>query len=117
VQPRRFALAELQALGAHETSAVLDCTSGWALETGWRGAPLSAILDACGVSPGPREVIVRSVTGWSTTLPIEEARSCLLAWEVAGQPLPVANGAPLRLVAPDRRGLDWVKWIAEIRVT
>jgi DMSO/TMAO reductase YedYZ molybdopterin-dependent catalytic subunit len=30
--------------------------------------------------------------------------------------LPAGNGAPLRLVAPDRRGLDWVKWVDRIEV-
>ena len=30
--------------------------------------------------------------------------------------LPHANGAPCRLVAPDRRGLEWVKWVTEVEV-
>ena len=43
-----------------------------------------------------------------------EAADCLLAWGCAGADLPAGNGAPLRLVAPGHRGLDWVKWVAEI---
>lgn len=39
----------------------------------------------------------------------------MLAWEVAGAPLPLLNGAPCRLVVPDRRGQDWVKWVTDIR--
>jgi DMSO/TMAO reductase YedYZ molybdopterin-dependent catalytic subunit len=49
-------------------------------------------------------------------IPVGELNGPLLAWEVAGQPLPVANGAPLRLVVPNRRGLDWVKWVESIEV-
>lgn len=113
---RSFSLDELEALGGTDLTAVLDCTSGWAIETGWHGVPLAAVLQAIGRSAPGRSVVVRSVTGWSANLPIDEARRCLLAWEVAGEPLPVANGAPLRLVAPDRRGLDWVKWVSEIEV-
>ena len=45
----------------------------------------------------------------------EELAGCLLAWGCAGAELPAANGAPLRLVAPDRRGLDWVKWVGEVQ--
>ena len=74
------------------------------------------MLDAAGVSPVARRVEVRSVTGWGTSLDAADARRCLLAWSVAGQPLPAGNGAPLRLVAPDHRGLDWVKWVEAIRV-
>jgi DMSO/TMAO reductase YedYZ molybdopterin-dependent catalytic subunit len=62
-------------------------------------------------------VTVRSATGWAAVLPLEEARRCLLAIGVAGEDLPLGNGAPLRLVVPDRRGLDWVKWVDRIEVT
>jgi hypothetical protein len=111
-----FSLTELQALGATDLTAILDCTSGWAVETGWRGVPLGAVLEAAGRGAAARSIVVRSVTGWATSLPIQEAGRCLLAWGVAGGPLPLENGAPLRLVVPDRRGLDWVKWVAEIEV-
>ena len=66
--------------------------------------------------PRGRGVVVRSVTGWLTNLPMDEARECLLATGVAGQDLPPANGAPCRLVVPSRRGVDWVKWIEEIEI-
>jgi DMSO/TMAO reductase YedYZ molybdopterin-dependent catalytic subunit len=38
---------------------------------------------------------------------LEEARGTLLATGVAGTDLPAGNGAPCRLVVPNRRGLDW----------
>jgi DMSO/TMAO reductase YedYZ molybdopterin-dependent catalytic subunit len=114
-RPMSHDLASLRILGDVESTAVLDCTSGWAIETAWRGVPLGAVLDAAGLSPGARRIEVRSVTGWGTSLEIADARRALLAWSVAGQPLPAANGAPLRLVVPDRRGLDWVKWIDTVR--
>jgi DMSO/TMAO reductase YedYZ molybdopterin-dependent catalytic subunit len=115
-RPASLTLGELRDLGQENTTAVLDCTSGWALETAWTGVPLAALLEASGIGPDAREVTVRSATGWSAVLPIGEARAALLAWGVASQPLPTGNGAPLRLVAPDRRGLDWVKWVTEVRV-
>ena len=111
-----LSLADLAALGAVELETVLDCTSGWALETRWRGAPLTAVLDAAGVGAGARSIIIRSVTGWATSLQIGEADRAILATSVAGTPLPAENGAPCRLVVPDHRGLDWVKWIAEVEV-
>jgi hypothetical protein len=119
----RLSLAELTALGQVDRTAVLDCTSGWALETTWRGVPLRAVLDASGLAPGrgaavaaDHRVIVRSATGWSTTLAPGELDGALLAFGVGGVPLPVANGAPCRLVLPDHRGLDWVKWVAAVEV-
>ena len=114
--PGAWTLTDLRGLGEVDLTAILDCTSGWALETGWRGIPLAAVLAAARPSATAREVAIRSVTGWSTTLPIAEARQCILATGVAGQPLPAGNGAPIRLVVPDRRGLDWVKWVDRIEV-
>ena len=110
---RSFALGDLQAIGATGRTAVLDCTSGWALETEWQGVPLADVLAASSLAQDA-DVIVRSTTGWATVIPGDEIADCLLAWGCAGSVLPAANGAPLRLVAPNRRGVDWVKWVAEI---
>jgi len=114
----RFSLAELTSLGAVDRAAVLDCTSGWALETTWRGIPLTKVLAAAGAQTPAADgrVIVRASTGWSTTLDPEDLDAALLAFGVGGGPLPVANGAPCRLVLPDHRGLDWVKWVVEVEV-
>jgi hypothetical protein len=108
-------LAELKSLGRVDRTAILDCTSGWALETTWHGLPVAALLDSLDATVA-REVTVRSATGWSAVIPIDEARDCLLAWGVAGVELPHGNGAPLRLVVPERRGLDWVKWVVTIEL-
>ena len=116
-RPGSWSLAALAALEETDLTAILDCTSGWAIETGWRGVQLGRLLDAAGPSPAARRVTIRSVTGWSAVFPLAEARDCLLATAVASQPLPAGNGAPLRLVAPDRRGLDWVKWVDRIHVS
>lgn len=115
-RPRSYSLQELQLLGQNNVSAVLDCTSGWAVETSWRGVPLGSIIDAAKPDAAATTVFVRSVTGWGAALGLQEARETLLATEVAGVPLPLENGAPYRLVVPGRRGLDWVKWVREVEV-
>lgn len=109
-------LDALATLGSVDRDAALDCTSGWVMRTRWHGTPLPAVLAAAGADPAAASVTVRSATGWSTRLPPDEVADALLATHVAGEPLPTANGAPLRLVAPHRRGLDWVKWVTEIEV-
>ena len=108
--------AGLASLGEAEVEATLDCTSGWAMRTRWRGVSLRDVLDAAGADPDATFVNVRSVTGWMVPLEPDEIATAILATHVIGEPLPAANGAPLRLVVPGRRGLDWVKWITEIQV-
>ena len=108
--------AALSALGEVDREGVLDCTSGWVMRTAWRGTPLRSVLDAAGADPNASAVKVRSVTGWMVQLERLDLDEALLATHVAGGPLPAANGAPLRLVAPRRRGLDWIKWVTRIEV-
>jgi DMSO/TMAO reductase YedYZ molybdopterin-dependent catalytic subunit len=115
-RPMLLDLAALHALGDDEVSAVLDCTSGWAVDTTWRGVALGRVLDTAGLSATASRIEVRSVTGWATSLDRAASRGALLAWSVGGTALPAANGAPVRLVLPDHRGLDWVKWVDTIRV-
>ena len=114
--PMTLDLVQLSALGEVERDEVLDCTSGWAMRTGWRGTPLRAVLEAAGADPDATPVSVRSVTGWMVRLSPHELDDALLATHVAGQRLPAANGSPVRLVAPQRRGLDWIKWVDRIEV-
>ena len=35
---------------------------------------------------------------------------------VVERPLTQGHGFPVRLVAPDHRGVEWVKWVTEIRI-
>ena len=114
---RLLSVADLAALGETDAAAVLDCTSGWVIDTTWHGVPLGVILDLAAPSPAASRVTVRSVTGWYARLPLDEAHRAFLATGVAGRPLAHGNGAPLRLVAPDRRGLEWVKWVTELELS
>lgn len=116
-RPLTLDLAGLAALRTVDRDAELDCTSGWVMRTTWRGTPLRSILDAAGArTEATTHVTVRSLTGWSVHLDLDELDGALLATHVAGMNLPLANGAPCRLVAPERRGLDWIKWVATIEV-
>lgn len=114
--PTDLDLAALERIGARDAVAILDCTSGWALETAWRGTRLADVLALVRPSPRAGRIVVRSATGWTSSFDLAEAERLLLATGVAGRPLPVANGAPCRLVAPDHRGLEWVKWVTELEI-
>lgn len=94
--------------------ATLDCTSGWYSVHDWRGVRVGNLLAEADVTENARWVSFRSVTGYRWSLPIEEARDALLATHVGDERLTHGHGAPLRLVAPGRRGFQWVKWVTEV---
>lgn len=91
--------------------ATLDCTGGFYSEQDWSGVWLSRLLPP---TPGALSLLVRSSTGYSRRFPIEEAARLLVATRVGGVPLDPGHGFPVRLVAPNRRGFWWVKWVTGI---
>ena len=110
---RHRRLSELAAHG-DAVDAVLDCTGGWFAQQRWEGAWLHRLLP----DPGDaRSVVVRAATGYSRRFPIDELPRLLLATRVGGKALSAAHGAPARLVAPDRRGFWWVKWVSVIELS
>jgi len=108
----QLGLDELSAFGAR-TQATLDCTSGWYSRQEWSGVPVSALLRSAGQA---RSLFVHSVTGYWIRFPVSDVGRLLLATRVGGAPLSAGHGYPLRLVAPDRRGYWWVKWVDRIEL-
>lgn len=99
-----------------EDTALLDCTSGWYTTRDWQGVRVGRLLDAAEPTEVAGWVTFHSVTGYRWTLPLSEAKNALLATHVDGERLTHGHGFPLRLVAPERRGFQWVKWVEAIEV-
>jgi DMSO/TMAO reductase YedYZ molybdopterin-dependent catalytic subunit len=99
-----------------EEDAQLDCTGGFYTAQRWRGVRVAQLLDAAVARPEGRFVRFVSVTGYRWSLPLAEARAALLATHIGDEPLSHGHGAPLRLVAPGRRGFEWVKWLERVEV-
>lgn len=93
--------------------AVLDCTNGWYAEQTWAGTRLDRLLPPTASG----SVLITSVTGYRRRLPAADASALLLATHLAGAPLSAGHGAPVRLVAPGRRGFWWVKWVTAVELS
>ena len=106
--------AELSAAG-DTVRAVLDCTGGWYAEQEWQGMRMDRLVTA--IPAGSRSIDVVSVTGYRRRFPLEDLDRLLLATHAAGRPLSDGHGGPVRLVAPDRRGFWWVKWVVRVEPT
>lgn len=114
--PQRFTLEALAAAPPQPVETILDCTGGWYTQQRWQGVPVAWLLAAAEPSPHATAVSFVSTTGYRWSIPLAEARGLILATQVGDVPLDHGHGAPLRLVAPGRRGFQWVKWVTEVRV-
>jgi DMSO/TMAO reductase YedYZ molybdopterin-dependent catalytic subunit len=115
-QPLRLAYTDLLELPQTEQLATLDCTGGWYSTQLWRGVALAELLAMAGLQAGVESVTIRSATGYQRRFGLAEAEGALLALSVADAPLTHGHGYPLRLVVPEKRGLEWVKWVSDIQV-
>ena len=121
--PISLSYDELASLEQWEVDAAIDCTGGWYSKQRWQGVPVGELLDRAGVLPAAASVTVEAVSGYKRRFPLAEARQCLLALKTmdasAGgeyRPLSHGHGYPVRWVAPERRGMEWVKWVVVLRV-
>jgi hypothetical protein len=103
-------LASLGAIETEEFDALLDCTSGWYSVQTFRGVRLDRLIDASVWE----SVEVRSATGYARRFPTRDLDRLWLCFEMGGRPLSAGHGFPARLVAPERRGFWWVKWVVSI---
>jgi Oxidoreductase molybdopterin binding domain len=97
-------------------AARLDCTSGWYTDAEWTAVNVAELLSAEEIAAATSIEVV-SLTGYRRRFPADEAGSLWLATAYQGVPLRPAYGAPVRLVAPHRRGFWWVKWVASVELS
>jgi DMSO/TMAO reductase YedYZ molybdopterin-dependent catalytic subunit len=116
VSPGAIDYAELLAMPFTERDAVLDCTGGWWTEQRWRGVTLADLLARHGVRSSAQRVDVVSQTGHAWSFPVGEADRLLIATHVGGETLSAGHGYPARLIAPDHRGFQWIKWVTQVHV-
>ena len=91
-------------------TATLDCTGGFYSTQEWAGVRLDRLVGKTSAT----SIRVVSSTGYDRRFPVDDARLLLLATRFGGRPLDPDHGFPARLVASDRRGFWWVKWVVAI---
>lgn len=122
--PTRFTYDDLLALPKHEQITQHFCIQGWSGVAKWGGVRMRDILDIVQPLPTARWVVFYSFsdgpepdTGrYYDCHRIEHMREplALLAYEMNGEPLGEAHGAPLRLRNELELGFKQVKWITAI---
>ena len=144
--PRSFTLAELKTLGIASVAMVLQCSgngrayfphkpSGTQWTTGaagcvvFTGLPIKELLKAVGGAEDGAKFITG--TGGEAipagidpntvmverSVPLDVMDDAMLAWEINGEPLPLAHGGPLRLVVPGYTGVNSVKYVKQLALT
>jgi DMSO/TMAO reductase YedYZ molybdopterin-dependent catalytic subunit len=118
-----FTLPELRALPQRTQVTRHDCVEGWSAIGEWTGPQLSLLLDAAGVLPQARFVLFRCADelrgeAYYESIDLADARhpQTIVAHSLNGAPLPIANGAPLRMRIERQLGYKHAKYLTAIEL-
>jgi DMSO/TMAO reductase YedYZ molybdopterin-dependent catalytic subunit len=124
--PRRFTLAELRTLPSRTQITRHDCVEGWSAIGKWQGAKLSAVLDAVQPAATARYVVFHCAdpmeedgeSPYYESIDMDDAYhvQTLLAYALNDQPLPIANGAPIRLRVERQLGYKHAKYVMRLEL-
>lgn len=110
---------EVLAMDAYERLITLYCVEGWEATVLWKGARLKDIIDLAGAKETADTVIFHCVDGYTTSMPLQTIidKDMLLAYNSNGIELPASLGFPFIVVAEDKLGYKWARWVNEIELT
>ncbi|MDW7775910.1 MAG: molybdopterin-dependent oxidoreductase [Methanosarcinales archaeon] len=110
-----------QILAYPSTSKVVDmnCVEGWDFTAKWTGVLFETLLNDSGVRENATNVIFYCADKYSTSHDLDFLmdNDIMLAYRINDVTLPHSRGFPLQLVAEDKYGYKWAKWITRIEVT
>ncbi len=97
----------------------MDCVEGWDVNILWEGVLVKDLLNEAGVDPKARIVIFYSADGYSTSFPLNYIMDnpIMLAYKMNGLTLPPERGFPFELVAENKWGYKWIKWVTIIELS
>ncbi len=127
--PQTLSLVDLSALPSRTQITRHDCVEGWSCIAKWQGVPLGTVLELAKPKLTARyavfhcfDAIERGLSGevfYYESIDLIDAYhpQTILAYAMNGAPLPVANGAPLRLRVERQLGYKMAKYVHTIELT
>ena len=124
-RPLEFSLDALRALPTRTQVTRHDCVEGWSVIGKWSGVPLAYLLELARLKPGARHVVFHcfdDLTGdgsrYYESIDFVDAYhpQTIVAHSLNGSPIPIANGAPVRMRIERKLGYKQPKYVRLIEV-
>jgi DMSO/TMAO reductase YedYZ molybdopterin-dependent catalytic subunit len=128
-QPGAFSLDELRAMPSRTQITRHDCVEGWSSIGKWKGVQLSHVLASVRPLATAKFVVFRCADSMDSPAAAHDSKyyesvdlddayhpQTLLAYELNDRPLPVNNGAPLRVRIERQLGYKHAKYLMRIEL-
>jgi len=111
-----------QVIGSHphyEKVVTLNCVEGWSATILWEGVLVSDLVRDAGIDPRANTIIFHATDGYTTSFPLSYVmdNNILLAYKMNNVTIDAEHGYPFRLVAEDKWGYKWIKWVDNIELS
>lgn len=117
-RPFELSLAELLKSDPVELALDVHCVTGWSvLGAKFQGVRVKDLAARAGIRSGAAHVIFEAAHGYTANVPLASALQpdVLVSWQLDGQRLARAHGAPVRAVNPHLYFWKSPKWLTGIR--
>ncbi|VVB51872.1 Sulfoxide reductase catalytic subunit YedY [uncultured archaeon] len=97
----------------------LNCVEGWSVTILWEGVKVKDLLSEANVKPDANTIIFYAYDGYSTSFPLDYIlnNDILLAYKMNNATIPPERGYPFQLVAEQKWGYKWIKWVTKIELS
>lgn len=118
-KPSEFTYDEILANTKYTKVVKLTCVDGWSVTILWEGVLLKDILDKVKVKSDAQTVVFYAADGYSTSISLQTVleKNMIVAYKMNNVVLPPERGFPFQLVAEDKLGYKWIKWITHIELS
>lgn len=123
-RPLALSLADIRSLPSRTQITRHDCVEGWSAVGKWKGARLGALLETVRLKPNARYLVFHCADPMEAdprslyyeSIDLEDAfhPQTILAYDLNDEPLPIKNGAPLRLRLERQLGYKMAKYVMSI---
>lgn len=103
----------------HQRLVTLHCVEGWEATILWEGVALMDLIALANPSAEVTTIIFHAADGYTTSLPLKtiEEKDLILAYRANGLTLPPEMGYPFMVVAQDKLGYKWARWVTAIELS
>ena len=117
--PENYTYDEIIDRQIYSKVVTLYCVEGWNAKIFWEGILLKDLFDEVGVKPEANTVIFHAYDGYSSSLPLDFIidNDIIMAHRMNNATMPPERGFPFQVVAEQKWGYKWVKWITKIELS
>lgn len=104
---------------SYKKVVTLYCVEGWEVTILWEGVLVRDLINEAGAKPEANTVIFHAYDGYTSSLPLDYImeNDIIMAYKMNDVTIPSERGYPFQLVAEDKWGYKWVKWITKIELS